>query len=82
MAEVRQITLRNPPEDLVRCLREVAANRNESLNGTILRILQDAVGLEPRRERLRRYATWTPEDLRDFEDRLSEQRGIDEDLWR
>ena len=61
-----QITLRNVDPELSRRLRAVSAERGESLNSTLLRLLRRAVGLDARRERLLRYATWTSEDLEAF----------------
>ena len=73
-----EITLRNVDPELSRRLRAVSAERGESLNSTVLRLLQDAVGLDPRRDRLRRYVTWTAEDLSEFTDALRAQRVVDE----
>ena len=73
-----QITLRNVDPELSRRLRAVSAERGESLNSTVLRLLKDAVGLVARRERLRRYVTWTADDLSEFTDALRAQRVVDE----
>ena len=63
---VTQITLRNVDAELSRQLRAISEERGESLNSTVLALLRDAVELETRRTRLRRYVTWTPADLDDF----------------
>lgn len=73
----RQLTLRNVDPDLSRRLRAISAQRGESLNRTVLRLLRDAVGLDERRERLRRYATWNDEDLQEFSAALEDQRVVD-----
>ena len=72
-----QITLRNVDPELSRRLRAVSAERGESLNSTVLRLLQDAVGLDARRDRLRRYVTWTADDLSEFTEALRAQRVVD-----
>ena len=77
-----QITLRNVDPELSRRLRAVSAERGESLNSTVLRLLQDAVGLDARRDRLRRYVTWTADDLSEFTDAIRAQRSVDERYWR
>ena len=77
-----QITLRNVDPELSRRLRAVSAERGESLNSTVLRLLKDAVGLDARRERLRRYVTWTAGDLSEFTDALRAQRVVDERYWQ
>ena len=73
-----QITLRNVDPELLQRLCAVSAERGESLNSTVLRLLQDAVGLDARRDRLRRYVTWTADDLSEFTDALRAQRIVDE----
>ena len=77
-----QITLRNVDPELLQRLRAVSAERGESLNSTVLRLLQDAVGLDARRDLLRRYVTWTADDLSEFTDALRVQRIVDERYWR
>ena len=73
-----QITLRNVDEELSRRLRAISEERGESLNRTVLALLRDAVGLEARRARLRRYVTWTPDDLDEFTAALRSQRVVDQ----
>lgn len=51
------------------------------MNGTVLRLLRDAVGLNARRERLRRYAGWTADDLEEFDVALRAQRVVDARSW-
>jgi len=76
-----QITLRNVDPELSRRLRAISAQRGESLNATVLHLLRDAVGIDERRDRLRRYATWNAEDLREFTAALETQRVVDERDW-
>jgi len=78
----KQITLRNPSPALTRRLRALSKTSGESLNTTILRVLEGALGVDARRERLRREADWTAADLADFDDALAAQRTVDEALWR
>lgn len=82
MSTPKQITIRHPSPELARRLKAVAEARGESLNATILSLLSEAVGVDERRRRLARYATWTQEDLAEFEGALREQRTIDEELWK
>lgn len=70
-----QITLRNVDSDLSERLRAISLERGESLNSTVLRLLRGAVGLDARRERLRRYAGWTGDDLEAFNAALRAQRA-------
>ncbi len=78
----KQITVRGVSKELADRLKRLSAARNESLNATVLRLLEDAVGVNERRRRLERYATWTEADVREFEESLRAQRVIDEKLWR
>ena len=77
-----QLTVRNVDPELSRRLRAVSEERGESLNGTVLRLLRNAVGLDARRDRLRRYVTWTADDLAEFGRALRAQRVVDEQDWR
>lgn len=76
-----QLTLRNVDPELSRRLRVISAERDESVNSTVLHLLRRAVGLDERRERLTRYATWNAEDLREFTAALDAQRVVDESRW-
>ena len=78
----KQITIRGPSPELVERLRALSEARGESLNATILHLLEEALGVEARRQRLRRAATWTDEDAAELEEALRAQRVIDDDLWQ
>lgn len=77
-----QLTVRDVTPDLHKRLLAVAASRGESLNRTVLSILEQAVGSDERRQRLERYATWGEEEAQEFEKNLAFQRQIDEEAWR
>jgi plasmid stability protein len=78
----RQLTIRGVPDEVAERLTRMSRHRGRSVNATVLEILEGAVGLERRRARLERYATWTDEDLTSFEEVLRSQRVIDDELWR
>ena len=75
----RQLTIRGVPDDVVQRLESLSRARGQSLNRTVLSILESAVGVEERRRRLERYTTWTQEDLEEFNEALTPQRTIDVD---
>ena len=77
-----QLTIRGVTDELNRRLTRLGKSKGQSVNTVALRILEDAVGIEARRERLARYMTWSPADLKEFDDALRAQRVIDHDLWR
>ncbi len=78
----KQITIRHPSPELARRLKALAEVSGESLNATILRLLEDALGVEARRERLMSWATWSDADAAEFDEALSAQRVVDDELWR
>jgi hypothetical protein len=79
----RQLTIRGVSDEVGRRLESLSRSRGQSLNATtVLEILESAVGVAERRQRLARYATWTEEDLEEFNEALASQRIIDDPLWR
>jgi hypothetical protein len=78
----RQITIRHPSPELARRLKALAEAKGVSLNATILHLLEAAVGIHERRERLLGWATWTDADASEFADALKAQRVVDDKLWR
>lgn len=77
----KQLTIRGVSEETGRRLEGLSRARGQSVNATVLDILEAAVGVDERRQRLARYATWTPEDLAEFNEALATQRLVDDSLW-
>ena len=77
-----QLTVRDVSDELGKRLEELSRARGQSVNATVLDLLSQAVGIEGRKARLKRYATWTADDLAEFEAVLRSQRVIDHELWR
>lgn len=78
----RQLTIRNVPDEVARRLDRLSDERGESLNTVVVGILADSVGVEARRARLERYATWTDAEATAFDELLVSQQVIDDELWR
>ena len=78
----KQLTIRGLPDEVSRRLARLGRERGTSVNRTVVDLLTTAVGVDARRRRLERYATWTAEDLAEFQQALTAQRVIDADLWR
>jgi plasmid stability protein len=76
-----QITVRNVPKELARRLSKLAEANGQSLNATVLDLLERATGLDGRLARLEHYTTWSKEDVEEFERSLRAQRTIDRELW-
>ncbi len=77
-----QLTIRGVSDELSRRLTKLGKNRGESVNATALQILEQAVGIEGRRQRLARYMTWSAADAAEVESVLKSQRVIDEHQWQ
>ncbi len=78
----KQLTIRGVSDELGRRLSRLSRERAQSVNSTALRILEQALGVDARRRRLERYATWSDTDVTEFDRALSDQRVIDDGLWR
>ena len=78
----KQLTIRGVSDEVGRRLESLSRSRGQSLNATVLEILESAVGVDERRRRLARYATWTQKDLEEFNEALAAQRTLDDPLWR
>lgn len=78
----KQVTIRGVPDEVGHRLERVSRERGQSVNATVLQILEDAVGVNTRRRRLMKHATWSAKDQAEFDEALAQQRGIDEALWR
>jgi hypothetical protein len=78
----RQLTIRGVSEEVGQRLEDLSRARGQSVNTTVLQILEAGVGVDERKRRLARYATWTPEEVTEFNEALAAQRTIDDPRWR
>ena len=78
----KQLTIRGVPDEVGRRLERLSQALGQSVNTTVLQILEAAVGVDGRRRRLARYVTWTREDQAGLNGALALQRTIDDPLWR
>jgi plasmid stability protein len=72
-----RLTIRDVSDELCQRLKSLSRARGQSLNVTVLSILEAAVRVDERRRRLTRYTTWTQEDLKEFSEALAAQRTIE-----
>ena len=77
----KQLTIRGLADEVAERLKQLSVERGTSVNATVVQILKGAVGVHERRTRLARYATWTDDDFAEFNDTLTSQRVVDDDLW-
>ena len=66
----KQLTIRGVSDEVGQRLERLSRARGQSLNTTVLSILESAVGVDERRQRLEHYTTWTQEDLKEFNEAL------------
>ena len=78
----KQLTIRGVSREVGSRLESISRARGQSVNATVLQILEDALGTHQRKQRLAKYATWTREDLAEFQEILADQRRIDDELWQ
>jgi plasmid stability protein len=78
----KQLTIRGISDELNRRLARLGREKGQSVNVLARSILERAVGIDARKERLRRYATWGIDEQQAFEKALGDQRVIDDELWR
>ena len=88
---VNQLTLRGFDRDLERRLREVARQRQISLNKAAILLLRRGAGLEPDEAGAadvigdsldHLIGSWTAEEAREFEDAVAVFENIDDEIWR
>ena len=77
-----QLTIRGVPDEVARRLAKLSRERGQSLNATAVQLLAEALGVDERRRRLERYATWSAEEAEAFDRKVASGRVIDDDVWR
>lgn len=82
---MKAITIRNVDPKLAKALERETDRRGTSLNQTVLELLRQALGVDPRTLRsngLRKLAgKWSAEELREFESHIKPFEAIDPELW-
>jgi plasmid stability protein len=78
------ITLRNIPPKLQEAIQKRAGMTGLSLNRTVIRILEEALGQrrELHHDLDHLAGTWSAEEAAAFDAALTEQRRIDPELWK
>ena len=85
MGNPLQTTIRDIPDDLEHALRERARRSGESLNRTMVRLLREALGLNPPRKKRDPSALagpWSQEEADEFDRQVRWSEQIDAELWR
>ncbi|HEX3361823.1 MAG TPA: hypothetical protein VHS74_12590 [Solirubrobacterales bacterium] len=78
------MTIRNLPPTLAEALEREKRRRGQSLNQTVIELLDQGLGtLRARSNGLGRLAGgWSEQDFRDFEEATAQFEEVDEELWR
>ena len=86
---IKVITLRNLPPELERRIADRADRTGKSFARTVIHLLEERLGLlgSDGEDRLHHdldhlAGRWSVDDGTEFDRALSEQRGIDPELWR
>jgi hypothetical protein len=86
---MKAITLRGFPPQVAREIEKKAKQRHESLNRTVVGLLEKALGLskeEPAKKVYhdmdRFFGTWSKEEADAFDMGVKEQRKVDPEVWR
>lgn len=83
---MKQLTLRQIPEEVENELRQVASRNSTSLNHTAIAALQKGLGLAPparrRRDLSRFVGKWTAAEADEFDKNVRAFGQIDAELWQ
>ncbi len=82
------ITVRNLPPEVAKAVKEKARKEKLSLNKAVVRLLEEATGVEKGRKKviyhdLDRFAgTWSEAEYQEFREAMKEHRQIDPEMWK
>ncbi len=81
---MKHLTIRNVPDELADALEREKNRRGESLNQTVIELLEQGLGVGASRSNgLGRLAgTWSEEEYQRFEEAVAIFERIDPELWR
>jgi hypothetical protein len=84
---MKSITVHGLDDSVYELLKSKAQAEGRSLNKTTKGLLQEALGVHPmarsyREDFMDLFASWTEEDLRDFEQATAELRQVDPGDWQ
>ena len=82
---MKQLTLRQIPDAVEKRLRKEAADRGQSLNKTVIAILQEGLGLSdsaPKNDLSEFVGVWSQAEVEEFEQHTAAFSEIDEELWK
>lgn len=82
------MTIRGFDERTIKALREKAKQEGMSINATIVKLVQEELGLK-KKKRIVVYndldhlaGTWNDKEYKEFQKRIKDFEVIDENMWR
>lgn len=87
---MKQITLRDVPDEIAKLIEKKSRKDNLSLNKTIISLLERGAGVMSAKKSARPLyhdldhlcGVWSKKEDKEFKNNLKRQRKIDEDLWK
>ena len=87
---MKQITLRDIPDNIANIVKKQAKANKLSLNKAFISLLEKATDIKSKKKAVKTIyhdldhlcGAWTKKDSKKFEKDLEVQRKIDEDLWK
>lgn len=81
---MKDLTIRNLPDEVATALKDEKRRRGDSMNQTLTELLSQELEVgEPRSNGMARLAGfWSEDEFREFEAAVSGVERIDEELWR
>ncbi len=83
---MNQLTLRKIPAPVENGLRKLAGENQQSLNKTVIKVLEKGLGLEEtgsiKRDLSSLAGRWSRSDEKEFERNMAIFEVIDEEIWR
>ncbi len=76
-----QLTVRNVSPELDRRLRDLSEAKGQSVNSTVLELLESGIAVEKRLDWYAEWAEWTEEDAAKFDEVVAWQRTVDARDW-
>ncbi len=87
---MKQITLRDIPDNIAKAIEKKSKKEKLSLNRTIISLLERGAGVASRKKSIESLyhdldhlcGAWSKKEAEEFEKNMKSQRKIDEELWK
>ncbi|MBU1340555.1 MAG: antitoxin [Proteobacteria bacterium] len=86
---MKAITIRGIEPDVAEKLKRTALEQNKSLNQLVLEFIKKNIGMEKEKKYSRVYTdlddlfgTWDDNEYHTIQNKINQERQIDQDLWK